>query len=92
MIADDLAPFFADFAVDATLDGQAVRVLFDAQATDLLGGGIIAQQPQVHIATASVPANPEGLALVLTQGTYTVRAHLPDGTGISVLHLTRAAA
>lgn len=85
-----LAPFFVDFGESGTLNGQAVRVIFDAQADELLGGGIVAQQPQVHIATASVPANPEGLLLVLPQGTFSVRTHLPDGTGLSVLHLTRA--
>lgn len=90
MFADDTALFFADFGVEATLDGAAVRVIFDAQADELLGGGIVAQQPQAHIATASVPADPEGLLLVLPQGTFSVRTHLPDGTGLSVLHLTRA--
>lgn len=90
MLTEDLGIFFADCGVDGTLDGDAVRVLFDAAADEMLGGGLLAVQPQAQIATASVPANPEGLTLVIPQGTYTVRLHVPDGTGMSTLHLTKA--
>lgn len=89
--AETLTPFFADFGVDGTLAGQPVRVIFDAPADQMLGGGLIAQVPQVQIASASVPADAEGLALVIPAGSYTVREHLPDGTGLSVLRLTKAA-
>lgn len=90
MFAEDLRIFFADAGVDGTLAGQPVRVLFDSPADEMLGGGLIAQQPQVLIATASVPADVEGEPLVIPQGSFTVRAHLPDGTGMSTLHLTKA--
>lgn len=88
---EDLTPYFADFGDAGTLDGVAVRVIFDAAVQGQLGGvGMLAAQPQVQIASASVPASPEGKALVIPQGSYIVREHLPDGTGLSVLTLTKA--
>lgn len=89
-MTEDLSIFFADCGVDGTLGGQPVRVLFDAPSDAMLGGGMVAQQPQALIASASVPASPEGLPLVVPQGTYSVRTHLPDGTGISTLLLSKA--
>lgn len=88
---ETLAPFFADFGEDATLDGEPVRVIFDNLADQLLGGtGVAAQVPQVQIASASVPASVYGLPLVLRSTTYTVREHVPDGTGLSLLTLSRS--
>ena len=89
---EDLTPYFADFGVDGTLHGAAVRVIFDAAVAPQLGGaGMLAAGPQAQIATASVPASPAGKVLVIPAGTFTVREHLPDGTGLSVLTLTKAA-
>lgn len=92
-LVEDLSVFFADFGEAATLDGAAVRVIFDNPVGQQLGGvGMLAAQPQVQIATADVPADVEGLTLELDSGaTYTVREHTSDGTGISLL-LLRAAA
>lgn len=88
---EDLAPYFADFGEVGTLAGESVSVIFDAPPDQVLGGvGMAAPQPQVQIATASVPADVEGDTLVITAGTYTVREHIPDGTGMSLLMLTRA--
>ena len=90
--AEDLTPLFADFGDAGTLAGQPVRVIFDAPVEDQLGGaGVLSSVPQVQIATASVPADVEGAALVIPQGSYTVRQHVADGTGLSLL-LLRAAA
>lgn len=88
---EDLAPYFADFGEVGTLAGEAVSVIFDALPDQVLGGvGMAAPQPQVQIATASVPSSVEGAALVVAAGSYTVREHIPDGTGMSLLMLTRA--
>jgi hypothetical protein len=90
--AETLHPFFADFGVDGTLAGVQVRVVFDtAAANSFAGAGMVAAEPQVTIATACVPAAPHGADLVIPQGRYVVREHLPDGTGVSLLTLTRAA-
>lgn len=86
--AEDLAPYFADFGEAGTLSGSSVRVIFDAAMEQQLpGAGIVSAQPQVQIATASVPASVDGASLVLTRGTYTVREHIADGTGLSLLLL-----
>lgn len=88
---EDFTPYFADFGDAGTLNGAAVRVIFDMPADAMLSSGVIGQQPQAQIATASVPANVEGMPLVIPQGSFTVREHLPDGTGLSVLYLRGAA-
>lgn len=86
---EDLAPYFADFGQAATLEGQAVRVIFDAPSgTDF--GSISATQPQVQIASAAVPLNVFGKTLVAPQGSFTVREAIPDGTGMTLLLLSEA--
>lgn len=91
MLVEDLTVFFADFGVAATLNGAAVTVIFDAPvAQQFTDPGLYAPSPSVRIATASVPASPEGKALVVNGTSYTVREHVADGTGMSVLMLSRA--
>lgn len=89
---EDLTVFFADFGDDATLDGVAVQVIGDMPGGPV--NGLAAVEPQVQIATDSVPAAYQDLPLVISTGrmagSWTVREHLPDGTGISLLLLQRA--
>lgn len=92
--AEDLTPYFADFGDDATLDGVAVRGIFDEPAITpgLAGIAVGATEPQFQLPTASVPDAIYDLALVVPgQGSFTVREHLPDGTGMSLLLLQRTA-
>lgn len=89
---EDLTTYLADFGDAGTLAGQPVRVIFDAPSTTELGGvSLAAQVPQAQIASASVPASVYGAALVVPQGSYTVLEHIPDGTGMSLLVLQKAA-
>ncbi len=89
---ENLSLFFPQFGVDGTLDGQPVRVIFDAPTgQELPGSGMLAADPQVQIQTSQVPAQAYGLPLAIPQGNFTVREHLPDGTGMSLLTLQRAA-
>lgn len=90
MFTEDLTPLFADFGVDGTLADVAVRVIFDGPGSpeSLGGAGIVAGQPSVTIATEQVPASVFDAELIIPQGTFKVREHLPDGTGVSVLTLT----
>lgn len=86
---EDFSIFLADFGVDGTLAGAAVRVIFDSPAgTDL--GGVTTTQPQAQIASVSVPAAVFGADLVIPQGSFTVREALPDGTGMTLLLLSEA--
>jgi hypothetical protein len=91
---EDLTPYFADFGDAATLAGVAVRVIFDGPGGT--ANGMTIEAPQVQIASASVPAAYKGAALVISTGrgagSYKVREHLPDGTGLSLLSLTEVSA
>jgi hypothetical protein len=80
----------AHMGLDATLDGEPVRVVFDAPFEQQLAPGMLSAVPQVQIATASLPAAVEGLTLVAPAGTYTVRERLDDGAGMSLLMLSAA--
>lgn len=90
--SEDLSDFLADFGQDGTLDGQAVRGIFDAPAAtaQLSDAGISAAEPQFQLPTAQVPAAVFGKVLALAGGNFTVREHLPDGTGMSLLLLSKA--
>jgi hypothetical protein len=91
---EDLSVFFnaAEFADSATLAGVAVAAIFDKAYTSAGVGayGMAGTAPALTLATASVPADPVGLAAVVGGVSYTVAAHEPDGTGVSVLLLETA--
>jgi hypothetical protein len=90
-MTEDLAPFFADFAVAATVNGAAVRGIFDnGFALGAVGIGMAGTQPTLRLRTADVTADPVGQAVSVNAVAYTVAAHEPDGTGVSVLMLERA--
>lgn len=90
---ETLTHFFADFGDDATLAGDGVRVIFDGPGGTF--AGMTVDVPQVQIATDSVPDDYDQASLVITTGrgagTYKVREHQPDGTGLSLLLLTKVA-
>lgn len=89
---EDLTPFFAEFGEDGTLAGQPVRVIFDAPYELALVGevGQASAAPQCRLPTAQVPAVVHLQALVLARGSFRVREHQPDGTGVSLLILEPA--
>jgi hypothetical protein len=84
-----MGAFAADFGDAGVLAGAPVRVIFDGPGVS--ADGVSATDPQVQLPTASVPADYYGAALQIPQGRYTVREHLPDGTGWSLLLLNKAA-
>ena len=88
--AEDLTPFLnpAEFAHNATLAGVAVRGIFDSgYQLDALTGGVAASEPVFVLASSAVPANAQGLLLVVNGVTYKVVEPMPDGTGITALRL-----
>lgn len=95
MFTEDLSVFFStsEFATAATLNSVAVAGIFEAPGAPGSVGelGMAGVQPVYTLPSASVPANPVGLALVLGAVNYVVAAHEPDGTGLSRLILERAA-
>ena len=92
---EDLAPFFDtdEFAVDATLNGVAVRGICDNsyQLGDVGGQGMASTAPVLTLATTDVPASPVGKSVVVNSVSYVVAAHEPDGTGVSLLLLEKSA-
>lgn len=92
MFVEKFSNFLADFAVDATVAGQAVRGVFDNGFAlgDVGMAGLASTQPVLAVPTASVPASPVGSAVVVAATNYLVAAHEPDGTGMSRLLLERA--
>jgi hypothetical protein len=99
MFVENLAAFFADFGpavngvpVSVTVGGVVVSAIFDnGYALGSVGPiGMASSQPMLTLATASVPANPVGTAVVVGAVNYTIGAHEPDGTGISQLMLEAA--
>jgi hypothetical protein len=88
---EDLAPFFStdDFAVDATLGGVDVRVIFDAAYLEPLGNMVEGVGPVATIATADAASAAHGTNLVIGATTYKVRGIEPDGTGVTLLRLEK---
>ena len=92
MFVENHSAYLADFAVTATVNGQAVQAIFDnGFALGAVGlAGMAGVQPTLTLPTASVPASPIGVAAVVNATNYLVAAHEPDGTGMSRLLLERA--
>jgi len=85
MFVEDHAPFFGDFGVDVTLNGQTVRVIFDDGYAEAFAGMVGGSGPRA-VASASVNAV-AGQVLVHGASTYHVAAVEPDGTGFVLLRL-----
>ena len=96
MFTEDLSPFFnsSELADTATLNGVAVVGVMEPgyQSASLEGFGVAAgTSPTFMLPSASVPAQPEGKTLVVTDGpaagTYRIANARHDGTGVCILDL-----
>ena len=65
-----------------------MRGIFDAAGTGQLG--MTSTEPQFQLPSASVPAAVFDATLVIPAGTFKVREAIPDGTGLTLLLLTKA--
>ena len=73
---------------DALLAGLFVQGIFDAEYLEVdLGSGIESSSPALTLASADVPPNVGGAAVVVNGKTYKVVEPKPDGTGMTVLRL-----
>lgn len=92
---EDLSAFLStdEFAIEVEFVGATVRAIFDNGVTLTPVGavGMMSTGPSLTLPTADVPANPVGQAVTVAGVAYTVAEHQPDGTGVSVLLLERAA-
>ena len=93
MFDEDLSAFYnvSELATTVTLNGVSVAAIFDngysAGSVGIMG--VASTQPSLNLATTLVPTNPVGTSAVVNGTTYTVAAHEPDGTGVSLLYLER---
>jgi hypothetical protein len=98
-MAEDTSVFLstAEFADTATLNGAGVTGIFDNGYDHAAAGlsGMSSSQPAFTLPASSVPAGSVGKALVVSTGigagNYQVVESQPDGTGMVVLLLERAA-
>jgi hypothetical protein len=91
MIGEDLTPFFVpgEFAgIADTLNGVPVVGILDEAFVSIADGiGMAATRPAYHLASTSLPADPEGLTLVASGKQFRVATPQPDGTGVTTLLL-----
>lgn len=90
MFDEDLALFTdaaSGFAVNATLQGVALQVIFDAPGADALGGEVVTTEPSALITADADPDVADSLVitsgslpayLIHLAGTYTVRSLQPE--------------
>ena len=86
---EDLAPYFADFGIDATVGGVSVRGIFDSAYAAALG--LAGTRPMLLVASADVPTVAEGDAVTIGAAGYTVESVRPDGAGMVQLFLSEPA-
>lgn len=99
---EDRSAFFADFGVDGTLAQQSttawpgdpmpfaevpVRVIFDEPVAER--DGVMVAVPQAQIDSDDVMHYVLDALLEIPQGVFKVREAIPDGTGLTLLMLTR---
>jgi hypothetical protein len=93
-MTEDISAFFSvtEFARAVTLNGVTVSAIFDNDyALAAVGDfGMAGSAPVLTLASAAVPADWLGAAVVVNGKNFAVTEHKPDGTGISLLILVAA--
>lgn len=92
----DLTAFFADFGVAATYTpasgaGTEITVLFDNEYVPMNLGGVEVESlgPAATCKTSDVSGAAHGDTLTISGVVYNITGIHPDGTGITVLLLSR---
>lgn len=92
MFTEDMSVYFdatSGFAVNATIDGATVPVIFDAPGQPALAGFVETAGPQCIAKSQDVAAVTHGSAITINAVTYTVTGVEADGTGITTLQLRK---
>lgn len=92
MFTEDLSLFLdveTGFALNATWQTQQVPVIYDRAYLETLG--ISASNPVALTAEVKVPGVARGQAILIQSINYTIDDIQPDGTGMVLLQLKRAA-
>lgn len=91
--AEDLAPFFGDFAQTVTIAGRQAQAIVDMPFAlgDVGEIGMATTAPRLTVRTAEIDAGTVvGSQALVGDERYVVAEHRPDGTGVSALLLGRA--
>ena len=85
-LVEDFAAYLADFGQAATLDGVAVRVIFDNEYREVFSG-VATRSPMVGLPASDCVNVDQTSVLVLAGVDYRVTSVQPDGTGWATLML-----
>lgn len=90
LLQEDLTPFVAEFGDAGTLDGQPVRGIYEADGEQVFGpSGFSMTRPAFQLPSSQVPSVVFHKALIIPQGNFKVERADPDGTGFTVLWLSK---
>lgn len=85
---EDFTCYLADFGQDATLDGVAVRVIFENAYREVFDG-MATRTPMASLPTSRTSATTQASVFITGGTTYRVTSVQPDGTGWTTLMLER---
>ena len=88
----DLSAFFTDFAIDAEWNGKPIKIIFHNayEAVTLFGSDIESKNPFVEVQDLDIEGIASGDVISIDSVEYKVKdPPQPDGTGITVLMLTK---
>lgn len=90
---DDFAENARFYVTSGSGTGSVIPAIFDTSYEESNVGGMTYQNagPRVTVRSSDVPSVVPGSLLVLRSTNYTVQTIDDDGTGISVLHLSKEA-
>ncbi len=89
---NELTIFFADFGINAVYGAATIKVLFHNayEAATLFGQEIASANPFIEVKTADLEEIQVGELLTIDGVEYKVKdPPRPDGTGISIINLTK---
>ena len=80
-----------EFAILATIGNASVKVIFDDAYTgvNLQSGEVGTSDPQIAARTADVSTVTQGTSVIINGVVYKVLNNEPDGTGLSILRLSK---
>lgn len=87
----DINTLFTDFAEGASYNGASIPVIFDDsyKLVNALTGGIESSGPQATCKDTDISGAAHGDSIIIRDTTYYVTGIEPDGTGSTVLTLSK---
>ena len=82
-----------EFAVSVSYDGGTITGIFDNETVPVDAGGfaqVHQEQPRLTCCTTDIPSITEGQTMVISGTTYTIRAWVHDGTGVTEVQLEKS--